>query len=222
MMTNLFSVFDPSTSLNLSLNWMSTLLGLMILPYTYWLTNSRWHNFFSKMTNILKNELLSILHPKYNTLLIFLLSLFLFLLTNNMMGLLPFIFTATSHIMLTLSLSLTMWLGYFSFSLLNNTTNLLSHMVPQETPTLLMPFMVLIETLSNIIRPFTLAIRMSANMIAGHLLITLMSSSISIMAPFTASTIIIAQVTLMILETAVAMIQSYVFMTLCTLYIQEV
>lgn len=85
----------------------------------------------------------------------------------------------------------------------------------------LMPFMVIIETISNIIRPLTLAIRLAANIIAGHLLITLLTS----VTPFTpllaAPLLLRAQFSLNLLETAVAFIQAYVFRVLLTLYAAE-
>nr|AWX90822.1 ATP synthase F0 subunit 6 [Cymothoa indica] len=224
MMTNLFSIFDPSASILIfktDWNWISATLGILMMPLLFWTSMSRPLSAKMKIILFMSNEMSNTLTAKNKLSIIFMLSLFSMVITNNLFGLLPFVFTASSHLAFTLPLALTMWLGYFLASASMNLTNLLSHMVPQDTPPFLMPFMVLIETLSNLIRPFTLAVRLSANMVAGHLLLALMSSSPSIMTPFISITIISLQILLMILESAVAAIQAYVITTLSSLYIQE-
>nr|YP_010693182.1 ATP synthase F0 subunit 6 [Zeugodacus rubellus]WCB98428.1 ATP synthase F0 subunit 6 [Zeugodacus rubellus] len=224
MMTNLFSVFDPSSSIfNLSLNWMSTFLGLLLIPSAYWLMPSRWH--------ILWNSILLTLHKEFKTLLgpsshsgstFIFVSLFSLILFNNFMGLFPYIFTSTSHLTLTLTLALPLWLCFMLYGWINHTQHMFAHLVPQGTPTILMPFMVCIETISNIIRPGTLAVRLAANMIAGHLLLTLLGNTGPSLSYMIVSLLITGQIALLILESAVAIIQSYVFAVLSTLYSSEV
>jgi F-type H+-transporting ATPase subunit a len=97
-----------------------------------------------------------------------------------------------------------------------------AHLVPQRTPNLLIPFIVLIESISNIIRPLTLAVRLIANIVAGHLLITLLGNQTAASSKFILVSLIITQILLLTLETAVAFIQSYVFAVLSTLYSREV
>jgi len=97
-----------------------------------------------------------------------------------------------------------------------------AHLVPQGTPGVLIPFMVCIETVSNLIRPGTLAVRLCANIIAGHLLITLMGNTGSGLRTFMVSFLILGQICLLILESAVSIIQGYVFAVLRTLYSSEV
>nr|ALO76886.1 ATP synthase F0 subunit 6 [Propalticus sp. PRO01] len=222
MMANLFSSFDPSTSFNFSLNWLSSLIGLLIIPPMFWLIPSRMNLFWIKLINILHKEFKILLNSnlKGNTLIF--ISLFSFILMNNFLGLFPYIFTSTSHLILTLSLSLILWLSFMIYGWINNTTHMLAHLVPQGTPPILMPFMVCIETISNIIRPGTLAVRLTANMIAGHLLMTLLGNTGPGLPSILISILIIVQILLLILESAVAMIQSYVFAVLSTLYSSEV
>nr|QEM01933.1 ATP synthase F0 subunit 6 [Abscondita chinensis] len=223
MMTNLFSSFDPSTSMNLALNWLSITLGLLILPSMYWMIPSRINYLWIKMCLTLSNEFKIILKNKNmkKSTLIFV-SLFSLILFNNFLSLFPYIFSSTSHLVLTLTLSLPLWLSFMIYGWINNTIHMLAHLVPQGTPAALMPFMVCIETISNIIRPGTLAIRLTANMIAGHLLLTLMGSTGSKLSILMINILIISQLLLLLLESAVAIIQSYVFSILSTLYSSEV
>uniref|UniRef100_UPI00300267D3 ATP synthase F0 subunit 6 n=1 Tax=Homaloxestis plocamandra TaxID=3133851 RepID=UPI00300267D3 len=224
MMTNLFSIFDPSTNLfNISFNWLSTFLGLLFIPYVYWLIPNRHFIFWNFILNKLYNEFKTLLGPKNHQGSTFIfISLFSFILFNNFLGLFPYIFTSTSHLTLSLSISLPLWLSFMFFGWINNYQHMFAHMIPQGTPTILMPFMVLIETISNIIRPGTLAVRLTANMIAGHLLMILLSSTGPNFPTYLIFILIIVQILLMILESAVAVIQSYVIAILSTLYSSEV
>jgi F-type H+-transporting ATPase subunit a len=86
----------------------------------------------------------------------------------------------------------------------------------------LIPFIVLIETIRNIIRPGTLAVRLSANIIAGHLLLTLLGNTGNSLSTIFLTLLIVTQLLLLILESAVAIIQSYVFTILRTLYSREI
>nr|QWQ55642.1 ATP synthase F0 subunit 6 [Diestrammena sp.] len=224
MMTNLFSVFDPSTNImNLSLNWLSTFIGLMMIPMLFWLMPSRYL--------IMWNMILNTLHKEFKTLIgltgmngstFIFISLFSVILFNNFIGLFPYIFTSSSHLVMTLALALPLWLTFMIYGWINNTQHMFAHLVPQGTPAVLMPFMVCIETISNIIRPGTLAVRLAANMIAGHLLLTLLGNTGPSLTSSILMLLIIAQIALLILESAVAMIQSYVFAVLATLYSSEV
>nr|AVN67829.1 ATP synthase F0 subunit 6 [Ischnoptera sp. B084] len=225
MMTNLFSVFDPTTTLNnMSLNWMSTILGIFIIPMSYWLIPSRHY--------ILWNKLLLTLHKEFKTLIgyskinkgssFMFISLFSIIVFNNFMGLFPYVFTSTSHMVMTLSLAMPLWLSFMTFGWINNTQHMFTHLVPQGTPAILMPFMVCIETISNVIRPGTLAVRLAANMIAGHLLLTLLGNTGPHLSVYLLTLLIGTQIALLVLESAVAIIQSYVFAVLSTLYSSEV
>nr|UFZ13847.1 ATP synthase F0 subunit 6 [Neochauliodes fraternus] len=224
MMTNLFSVFDPSTSiLNLSLNWMSTFLGLMIIPYMYWLMPSRFSYMWFNILFTLHKEFKTLLGPtSFQGSTFIFINLFSMILFNNFLGLFPYIFTSTSHLTMTLTLALPLWLSFMIYGWINHTQHMFAHLVPQGTPPILMPFMVCIETVSNIIRPGTLAVRLAANMIAGHLLLTLLGNTGPSMTMSLLTILIIGQLLLLTLESAVAIIQSYVFAILSTLYSSEV
>nr|YP_009271737.1 ATP synthase F0 subunit 6 [Osmoderma opicum]ANY27995.1 ATP synthase F0 subunit 6 [Osmoderma caeleste] len=221
-MTNLFSSFDPSSMFNLSLNWMSTMLGLMLIPPPFWLIPNRYLMAWNTLTATLHSEFKTLIGKNISGMTLIFISLFSMIVFNNFLGLFPYIFTSTSHLTMTLSLALPLWVSFMIFGWINNTTHMLAHLVPQGTPALLMPFMVCIETISNIIRPGTLAVRLAANMIAGHLLLTLLGNAGSDLSILMLIILLIAQILLLILESAVAIIQSYVFAVLSTLYSSEV
>lgn len=224
MIRNLFSTFDPSTNiLNISLNWLRTFLGFLLIPITYWFIPSR--------INIIWINILITLHKEFKTLLgpfnqkgrtFLFIRLFSFILFNNFLGLFPYIYTRTSHISITLRLALPLWLRFILFGWINNTQHIFAHLVPQGTPPILIPFIVCIETIRNIIRPGTLAVRLAANIIAGHLLLTLLGNTGPILRNSLTTFLIITQILLLTLEFAVSIIQSYVFAILRTLYSREV
>nr|WOR81152.1 ATP synthase F0 subunit 6 [Micraspides sp.] len=223
MMNNLFSIFDPmSSTLFLPLNWMSTYLGFIMLPFFFWIIPSRVLMLVFNTIFYLHKEF-KLLMGSFSMGVSFLfINIFLFIMFNNLLGLVPYIFTSSSHMSMTLSLALPFWVSFMMFGWLNNSFFMLTHLVPQNTPPLLMPFMVIIETISNIIRPGTLAIRLAANMIAGHLLLSLLGNTGPSLQTSILFILLITQILLLILETAVAIIQSYVFAVLTSLYASEV
>jgi len=224
MIINLFSIFDPSTNIfNFSLNWIRTMLGILFFPIIYWFLPSRISIFWNKIFLILHLEFKTLLGVSSfkGTTFIFI-SLFTLILFNNFLGLFPYIFTSTSHITLTLTLALPLWLSFIFYGWINNSKHIFAHLVPQGTPSVLIPFIVLIETIRNIIRPGTLAVRLSANIIAGHLLLTLLGNTGNSISSFIISILILTQLLLLSLESAVAIIQSYVFTILRTLYSREI
>nr|UFK32235.1 ATP synthase F0 subunit 6 [Aguriahana digitata] len=216
MMNNLFSVFDPCTGM-MSMNWMSTFIFIMLIPYKFWLTENKISILFKWISKILNKEMSMLM--KYKGTNLIMISLFTLIFFNNLMGLLPYVFTSSAHLTFSLTMALPMWISFMMFGWLNKTNMMFCHLVPNGTPGILMPFMVMIETISNMIRPGSLAVRLTANMIAGHLLMSLLGGNTSTMVLIMTFVIFIS---LMIFELAVAMIQSYVFMTLMTLYSSEI
>lgn len=222
MIRNLFSTFDPST-IYFSINWSRTLIFLLLIPYSYWIIPSRIRILWTKIRIILHNEIkILIINKKSQGSTLIFIRLFFFIIINNFIGLFPYIFTRTRHIVITITLAIPLWLRFIIYGWINNTIHIFAHLVPQGTPPLLIPFMVCIETIRNIIRPGTLAVRLSANIIAGHLLITLLGNIGPSISLIFVNLLIIIQILLLILEIAVSLIQSYVFTILAALYSREV
>nr|YP_009114114.1 ATP synthase F0 subunit 6 [Euphaea yayeyamana]AHC02110.1 ATP synthase F0 subunit 6 [Euphaea yayeyamana] len=223
-MSNLFSVFDPTSSImSTSMNWVSTFSGIIILPMMFWLVPSRMNIMWNKITSTLHKEFKTLIGTTgFNGSTFIFISVFTLILFNNFMGLFPYMFTSTSHLVMTLTMALPLWLSFMIYGWINHTQHMFAHLVPQGTPPVLMPFMVCIETISNMIRPGTLAVRLAANMIAGHLLMTLLGNTGPSISYSIMMLLLITQMALLMLESAVAIIQSYVFAVLSTLYSSEV
>lgn len=223
MITNLFSIFDPHTSLNYSLNWLSIFLPLLFIPKIFWFKQNKILIIFNLIIIFLFNELKNLFKKNNYNNIIFFINLFFIFIIINFLGLFPYIFTPSRHLSITLPLSLSIWLRLIIFGWTKKTNSIFAHLVPLGTPSILIPFIVIIESIRNIIRPGTLAIRLSANIIAGHLLFCLLGSTgPNIYLNFIILILLICQIILFILEISVSLIQSYVFITLRSLYSNEI
>lgn len=157
----------------------------------------------------------------------FVLSLFIFVLLVNLIGLFPYSFTLTSHIVITLTLSLSIFIGINLIGIKKYGFHIFSLFMPGGTPIILGMLLVPIECISYFVKPLSLAIRLFANMMAGHTLLkviagfanTLMSAGgIFLIVHFLPLLILIP---LFFLELGVALIQSFVFAILICLYIND-
>jgi len=224
-MTNLFSSFDPIITLfNISLraNWVSAAVPIIILPQTFWRVNSQVIKLLEGIINYINEELVAVFSSLIipGTVFIYL-RFFFFIFFCNFIGLFPYIFTSSRHMVFTLTLALPIWLGRILWSIKNQYNSLLAHLVPTGTPNVLIPVIVIIETVRRIIRPGTLSIRLAANIVAGHLLLTLLGSQGPLLPLNLTVILIVGLVLLLCLELAVACIQAYVFTILRSLYLNE-
>ena len=223
-MNNLFSIFDPNVNwANIRLNWVRALIVILWIPRIFWLTKSKIVTILSLTIKSLAAEyrlnFAPVNSPGHTHWAI---TLFLIILLNNLAGLTPYTFTATSHLSFSVRIALTMWVGYMLYRMVINIGRFLAHLVPTGTPYVLIPFIVLIELVRSVIRPVTLSVRLAANLVAGHLLITLVRAPI-VRSGFIRLVILLTCLYfLIILESAVAFIQAYVFRMLRTLYLAEV
>nr|YP_007026360.1 ATP synthase F0 subunit 6 [Taeniura meyeni]AFV13132.1 ATP synthase F0 subunit 6 [Taeniura meyeni] len=151
-------------------------------------------------------------------------ALMMFLITINLLGLLPYTFTPTTQLSLNMAFAIPLWLTTVLIGMLNQPTVALGHLLPEGTPTLLVPILIIIETISLFIRPLALGVRLTANLTAGHLLMQLIATAAFILISIMPSIALLTSLILFlltILEIAVAMIQAYVFVLLLSLYLQE-
>nr|YP_009024561.1 ATP synthase F0 subunit 6 [Carcharhinus amblyrhynchoides]AHL67286.1 ATP synthase F0 subunit 6 [Carcharhinus amblyrhynchoides] len=151
-------------------------------------------------------------------------ALMLFLITINLLGLLPYTFTPTTQLSLNMAFALPLWLTTVLIGMLNQPTIALGHLLPEGTPTPLIPILIIIETISLFIRPLALGVRLTANLTAGHLLMQLIATAAFVLLTIMPTVALLTSMILFlltILEVAVAMIQAYVFVLLLSLYLQE-
>lgn len=222
MITNLFSVFDPSSRLGLALNWLSLGLIVFLIPLGKWVSLSRGIVLIRWGIGRLYYEIKALFSKGSKATAVIFRALFIFIIINNIIGLFPYVYTATRHLVITLSIAFPLWIGYFRFGWVNNLKWILAHLIPQGTPWLLIPFIVVIERVRRLIRPGTLAVRLIANIIAGHLLLVLVRGSARVLSSLIFWGVIFSQILLVVLEVAVAIIQAYVLVILRVLYSREV
>lgn len=216
MITSLFSPFDPTT-IKLQLNWLSIFSVLIIIPINFWILNSRWSIIKLNVETKIKEEFKNITHHK--EIILFSISIFLIIAINNIMGLFPYIFTSTRHLSISISMALPIWIILIIYGWINHTNSIFIHLLPTGTPYLIIPIIIIIETTGNIIRPVSLSVRLTANIIAGHLLITLLGNLRDINSLILTFPV---KIILTIFESAISIIQAYVFSTLITLYSREI
>lgn len=221
MIKNLFSVFDPSASV-LSIAWIILISSILFISVSFWKISYSKIKITKILINTFKKEVSFTLGQKEKGRENIIILAFIIILLMNFIALYPQVFSPTSHLSVTLPMSLTFWLSLMLFGWIKNTNHMLSHLLPQGTPPALIMFMVIIEIVSNIIRPITLCVRLTANLIAGHLLMSLLGNALTRMNVVYSFMSLPVPLMLTILESAVACIQAYVFITLVTLYTTEV
>nr|YP_009059083.1 ATP synthase F0 subunit 6 [Heteromycteris japonicus]AFC77836.1 ATP synthase subunit 6 [Heteromycteris japonicus] len=213
-----------------------TLMGIplivlaMILPWTLlptptqqWL-NNRTLTLQSWFLRTYTQQLLLPMNSLGHKWALLLTSLMVYLLFINVLGLLPYTFTPTTQLSMTLGLAVPLWLATVLIGLRNKATASLAHLLPEGTPTLLIPILIIIETISLFIRPVALGVRITANLTAGHLLMQLIATAAFVLMPMMPTVSLLTSILLLLLtllEIAVALIQAYVFVLLLSLYLQE-
>nr|YP_004222421.1 ATP synthase F0 subunit 6 [Micromesistius poutassou]BAK38521.1 ATP synthase F0 subunit 6 [Micromesistius australis]CBY85660.1 ATPase 6 protein [Micromesistius poutassou] len=225
MTLSLFDQFSSPSFLGIPMILMALLLPWLLIPTP----TSRWLNnrvlslqgwFIARFTSQLFLPL-NVGGHKWAPLLA---ALMVFLLSLNMLGLMPYTFTPTTQLSLNMGLAVPLWLATVLIGMRNQPTHALGHFLPEGTPTALIPVLIIIETISLFIRPLALGVRLTANLTAGHLLIHLISSAAFVLMPMMPTVAILTGILLLMLtmlEVAVAMIQAYVFILLLSLYLQE-
>nr|QWV62237.1 ATPase subunit 6 [Galaxias tantangara] len=208
----------PLMALALTLPWI-----LFPAPSSRWL-NNRLLTLQGWFINRFTQQLLLPLNLGGHKWALMLTSLMVFLISLNMLGLLPYTFTPTTQLSLNMGLAVPLWLATVIIGMRNQPTAALGHLLPEGTPVPLIPVLIIIETISLFIRPLALGVRLTANLTAGHLLIQLIATAAFVLLPLMPTIAILTATVLFLLtllEVAVAMIQAYVFVLLLSLYLQE-
>jgi F-type H+-transporting ATPase subunit a len=148
-------------------------------------------------------------------------SLFIFILLCNLLGMVPFGFTVTSHIAITFSLALLVFLSVILIGIFNHGFRFLRIFLPGGTPLWLAPLMIVIEAFAFLAKPVSLSLRLAANMIAGHVLLKVLAGfmvSLSIYFKILPLPVIVLLVGF---EIFVAILQAYIFAILSCVYLND-
>ena len=154
-------------------------------------------------------------------------SLFMFILVVNLIGLIPYAFTVTTHIVITAALSLSVFLTVLVYGFWKNGLHFFNLFVPKGIPIYILPLIVLIEVMSFLSRPISHSVRLFANMLAGHITLKVFASFITMLSAFGiagwAGAVLPLGLTIALtaLETLVAVLQAYVFAILTCIYLND-
>nr|ADZ56198.1 ATP synthase F0 subunit 6 [Orcaella heinsohni] len=224
MNENLFAPFMIPIMLGIPITTLIIMFPTMLFPTPNRLINNRMIAIQQWLTKLTSKQLMVTHNLKGQTWSLMLISLFLFIASTNLLGMLPHSFTPTTQLSMNLGMAIPLWAGTVFIGFRNKTKMSLAHLLPLGTPTFLIPMLVMIETISLFIQPLALAVRLTANITAGHLLLHLIgSATLALMdiSLFTALITFTILTLLIILEFAVALIQAYVFTLLVSLYLQD-
>nr|UAV88553.1 ATP synthase F0 subunit 6 [Camelidae sp. PDM-2021] len=224
MNENLFASFITPTMMGLPIVTLIVMFPSMLFPTPARLINNRLISFQHWLIRLTSKQMMTIHNHKGQTWSLMLMSLIMFIGATNLLGLLPHSFTPTTQLSMNLGMAVPLWAGTVVTGFRNKTKASLAHFLPQGTPTPLIPMLVIIETISLFIQPVALAVRLTANITAGHLLMHLIGgATLALMniSTLTALLTFVVLVLLTILEFAVAMIQAYVFTLLVSLYLHD-
>nr|YP_010279279.1 ATP synthase F0 subunit 6 [Micrarionta opuntia]UKG20829.1 ATP synthase F0 subunit 6 [Micrarionta opuntia] len=216
MLTDLFSSLDGASTLLL---WFLPLLvscvlfatlvyPVVLLTYIKCIISSMWSTSQINRFSFLRNMLTAI---------------FLFLLMNNLLGLTPYTYTLTSNLFTMNNLAMSFWLMLLLSGWFWSPSKSAAHLAPSGAPLGLLPFLIVIETISLLIRPLTLTVRLIANISAGHIVLGLLANtltaylhSVTVFLP-----LIMISIGYMLFEFFVSIIQAYIFTLLLSLYQTE-
>ena len=151
----------------------------------------------------------------------FVFTLFMFILFSNVIGMVPYSFTVTSHIIVTLAFALVVFLGVTVLGFVTHGIKFLNFFVPHGVPKVLLPFIIVIEIISYLSRPMSLSVRLFANMMAGHTMLAVFGGFVVMLGVVAGWIPLLFSSALMGLEFLVAFLQAYVFAVLTCIYLND-
>nr|QAB45714.1 ATP synthase F0 subunit 6 [Callosciurus erythraeus] len=224
MNENLFASFITPTMMGLPIVIFIILFPNILFPSPSRLINNRFISIQQWLIQLILKQMMLMHNLKGRTWSLMLISLILFIGSTNLLGLLPHSFTPTTQLSMNLGMAIPLWAGAVITGFRHKTKASLAHFLPQGTPIPLIPMLIIIETISLFIQPMALAVRLTANITAGHLLMHLIGGATLVLtsiSPPTAMITFIILILLTMLEFAVALIQAYVFTLLVSLYLHD-
>jgi len=208
------SLFMLISAISISIFLLLGTKDKKIIPGKFQLLSEMLYNFISKMINDTAGKKAKPYFP-------FIFSLFIFVLFCNMVGMLPYSFTVTSHIIVTLAFAMFIFIGVTILGFVIHGFKYLKIFVPSGVPVVLLPIIMIIEIISYLSRPVSLSVRLFANMMAGHTMLKVFGGfviSLGLVAGWLPLTFSVA---LTGLEILVAFLQAYVFAILTCIYLND-
>nr|YP_009368314.1 ATP synthase F0 subunit 6 [Lepilemur microdon]ADP68458.1 ATP synthase F0 subunit 6 [Lepilemur microdon] len=224
MNENLFSSFITPTIVGVPIVVLIISTPSIFFPSSPRLISNRLTSLQQWLIQLMLKQLMATHNTKGRTWALMLISLILFIGSTNLLGLLPHSFTPTTQLSMNLGMAVPLWAATIITGFRHKTKASLAHLLPQGTPTPLIPMLIIIETISLLIQPMALAVRLTANITAGHLLMHLIGGTtlaLTSISPTISLTTFVILVLLTALELAVALIQAYVFTLLVSLYLHD-
>jgi len=223
-------------NINISFTNSSFFMVLATILIIVFFTNSvknativprRQQAFAESMYEFVYNLVYENIGKKGNLYFPFIFVLFTFILVLNLLGMIPYSFTVTSHIIVTFFLSFSVFIAITIIGFQKNGIRFFAHFLPEGSPLVLAPFLVVIELISYVSRAFSLGIRLFANMMSGHSLLKILAGFSWTMLSLGGIFYVLHLVPLLIvflitgLEIGIAMLQAYVFTVLTCIYLNE-
>nr|QHD26808.1 ATP synthase F0 subunit 6 [Melo melo] len=228
MLVDIFSSFDDNNQVFMSMYafmWLFSLVTIVMYSSVYWVLAPRWASAVMTFKNTVSSQIFRSYGIKMGGFINIITGLFLFLITMNLSGLIPYVFSSTSHLAISLSFGLPLWSSLIVSAIFFNPGSVVAGLLPMGAPAPLNPFLVIIETVSIMVRPVTLSVRLTANMSAGHIVLTLIGSyftaSMFVSSTFSMLLLMLMQILYTIFEFGISLIQAYIFCLLITLYSDE-
>jgi ATP synthase subunit 6 len=225
MIPDIFSSFDPirfnSINPSLRLFIIINILLIIITQLTFWISTSRRNSFSAPIILLILAQLSRTYITHLKGLSQTVSTLFFSIVIINLIGLIPYFFRTSSHLIFTLIFGLPLWLSIILSTFSKSIIKSIAHLLPDGAPDWLNPFLVLIETTRVTVRPITLSFRLAANIRAGHIVLGLIG--IYCAAAWFSSIIgliflILSTIGYILFEVAICLIQAYIFCLLLSLY----
>lgn len=223
-----FNISITNSSIFMILILFISILWLSLSFYKNNIIPNYWQLMFEEIYNLSMTIVRDNLNVKGEIYFPFIFTLHLFLLFANIIGMVPYSFTITSHIIFTFSLSLSIFLGINIIGIKKHGINFFSLFLPRGVPLVIVPLIITIEFLSYVVKVFTLSIRLFANMTSGHTLLKIIAGfswtmlvSGGLISFFHVIPLVLL-FALIGLELAIAILQAYVFTLLTCIYLNDV
>ena len=205
--------------------WAFSLAIILIFRSSYWVHSPRWVMIIHTFKDTISSQVFRSFGLNLGGFINIVAGLFVFLIFLNLRGLIPYVFSPTSHLAVSLSLGLPLWLSLLVSGVFYRPPSVIAGLLPIGAPAPLNPFLVLIESVRILVRPITLSVRLMANIRAGHIVLTLVGNYLTArlltLGLFSTVLLVSIQVLYSVFEFGIGVIQAYIFCLLITLYSDE-